>query len=129
MANRPDPVGMVKITFIESWAFSLLIADEMITFVVDYKNIKIEKNCKKKKKSDGLSTQDTNAAKIRCLFGLLLFCGLFHDTKLQANELWCSILSGKPIYRACFSLKHYKWFLCNITFHGSETISWSFLKY
>lgn len=36
--ERPGPVGVAKNAFTESQAFSLLITDEMITFIVDYMN-------------------------------------------------------------------------------------------
>ena len=48
MTERPGPASVVKNALTESQAFFLLITDETITLIVDYTNITIKKNCKKK---------------------------------------------------------------------------------
>ena len=48
VTERPGPASVAKNALTESQAFFLLITDETITFIVDYTNITIKKNCRKK---------------------------------------------------------------------------------
>ena len=73
-------------------------------------------------------TEDTNSSEVKCLLGLLLFCGVNHDTKQPVKDLWYSNLASRPIYRGCFSLKRYEWLMANIVFHNQETIQQVFLN-
>lgn len=52
----------------------------------------------------------------------------FFMEKQQVYYLWYSSLSARLIYVAYFSLKHYKWLMCNIIFYDPKTICQPFLK-
>ena len=71
---------------------------------------------------------DTNEEEIKCLFGLLYFRGLYHDTKQPAKELWYDTFSARKIYRAAMSLNRYKWLMRTITFHVHNTVKADFLE-
>ena len=70
----------------------------MINTIVEYTNITIKCKREKNKIEKDARTNDTNVEEVRCLLGLLLFRGLFHDTQQSVKELWYSQLSSRPIY-------------------------------
>ena len=43
---------------------------------------------------------NTNEKEIKCLFGLLYFRGLYHNTKQATRELWYEHFSVRNVYRA-----------------------------
>ena len=51
---------------------------------------------------------DTSEEKNKCLFGLLHFRGLYHDTKQSTRELWYDNFSARNVYWGAMSLSRYE---------------------
>ena len=69
------------------------------------------------------------APETKCiLLDILLFQSLFHDTNHGFSDLWYSLLSSRFTNRASFNLKHYEWFMQNVTLDNRDTIHCDFLK-
>ena len=82
----------------------------MVTKIVERTNNHM---CKVRKKINAheflFRYSDTNEEEIKCLFGLLYFRGLYHDTKSankRAIDMY-GIFSARKIYRAAMSLNRY----------------------
>ena len=73
-------------------------------------------------------TMDTNIDEFRCLIAILIFRGVYQDTKQILNELWYSPFSSRLCYRVFFNFKRYQWLMKNITFHNQRILRQDFLK-
>ena len=95
----------------------------MITKIVERANDQMHKVCKKINAHEFLFRySDKNEEEIKCLFGLVYFRGLYHDTKQPA-------FSARKIYRAAISLSKYEWLMRTTTFHEHNTVRADFLEY
>ena len=71
---------------------------------------------------------DTNEEEIKCLFGLLYFRILYHDTKQPTNKFWYDTFPANKIYWVAMSLNRHEWLMRTITFHDHNTVRADFLK-
>ena len=103
VTQKPGTVGWARRAKAELDAFSLFFPDEMIVMIVLFTNKIMELNCNAKILADTARTEDTNSSEMKCLSGMLLLHGVYHDTNKPVKDLWCSNLVSRPICRACFS--------------------------
>ena len=127
--GTPGPRLDVRLAKSELEAFLLHINENMITEMVERTN---DQMCKVRKKLNAdeflFCYSDTNEEKIKCLFGLLCFRGLYYDIKQQTKEHWYDMFSARKIYRAGMSLNRYEWLMRTITFHDHNTVRADFLE-
>ena len=114
--EQAGPTGPAKGAKSEYDAFKLFMTDEMVNEIVHRTNMQMVKNRERSNRSDS-STRNTDERELRCLFGLILFRGLFSDIQQPCQDLWYSTLASRPIYRATMSLKRYERLTRNISFH------------
>ncbi len=128
--DNSGPVGLAKRAMTALAAFLVLFTEKMMNDIVTYTNMAMDVT---KQRNPGINLKEARAHKttlteLKCLFGLLLFRGVFHDTKQRLTDLWYGGVSSRPIYRACFSLKRYQWLMRHLSFHHPRTIAREFLQ-
>ena len=93
-------------------AFLLYVNENMITKIVERTNDQTLKVYKKINTDKFLfGYRDTNKEEIKCLFGLLYFRGLYHDTKQPRKEFSYDTLSAKKMNRATTAAQNMKFFI------------------
>ena len=129
--ERSGPRYEGRLVKTELEAFHLFFPYEMMDTIVERTNEQMEKT--RTKISEELQEQqsqrfsDTNIDELYCFFGVLLFRGLYRDTKEPVEELWANDISCRAIYRASISYKRFQWLYRNITFHNHNTIRNDFM--
>ena len=96
--------GNARLIKNELEVFLSYINENMITKIVERTNGQVRK-VRKKINADGfLFRYMIQMKKKLCLFGILYFRGLYHDTKQPTKELLYDTLSSRKIYSAALSL-------------------------
>ena len=76
----------------------------MLKTNVKFTNKTIQKTKNKSKLALDYRTMDTDIDEIRCLDAVLLFRGVYHDTKQSVGDLWYSPFSPRPFYQVVLTL-------------------------
>ena len=76
----------------------------MLKTNVTFTNKTIQKTKSKSKLALDYRTMDTNIDEIRCLDAVLLFRGVYHDTKQILGDLWYSLFSSRLFYQVVLTL-------------------------
>ena len=76
----------------------------MLKTNVTFTNKTIQKTKNKSKLALDYRTMDTNIDEIRCLDAVLLFRGVYHDTKQILGDLWYSLFSSRIFYQVVLTL-------------------------
>ena len=120
--------GNARLIKNELEVFLSYINENMITKIVERTNGQVRK-VRKKINADGfLFRYMIQMKKKLCLFGILYFRGLYHDTKQPTKELLYDTLSSRKIYRAAMSLNRHKWLISPTIFHDHNTVRADFLE-
>lgn len=119
--QRPGPTGNARHANNELDFFLLFMADEMIELIVDCtdKQMFHVRNLSGRNRD---SVDDTDIVEIKCLFGLFLFCGIYHNVHMPCEYLWYREMSSRKIYEACMSYKRLVWLMRCLTFDNRDNI-------